>query len=199
MRITPVPHGLEDLVGKSGPRTPGLHMSHIYGELYQELEPNRYQKDTTPDPLRLEAGLAFESFLEDAFRARMLKGERPPEFEHIEPGFSTPILFNPDLIIFNGSTRLGEIKLTWASCREMPQTVSNGFPSKFSKWVVQMQAYCYCLDLCDAKLIGFFVNGDWDRSSMHPQLLAWDVTFTVRELKENWRMLMTFAQSKGML
>src|ERR1019366_4527140 len=115
MIVTPVAHGLEDLIGKSGPRTPGLHMSAIYGALYEQLEPARYTGGT-PDPLRLEAGLAFETMLETAIKDRLCGGGRPPELTSEEG-----ILFNPDLLIFNGHTRVGEIKLTWLSSREAPR------------------------------------------------------------------------------
>jgi hypothetical protein len=208
MKITPIKHGLEDLIGKSGPRTPGVHMSALYGDLYQDLEPTRYVRGGTPDPLRLEAGLAFEQFLEDALRVRLLQGERPPEFTHTEPGIVEPILFNPDLIIFNGATRVGEIKLTWMSSREMPREEANNFPDKVGKWITQMQSYCYCLETNEARLIGFFVNGDWQltrkggawsETKFAPELLAWNVTFTSRELRDNWSMLRNHGFDKGLI
>lgn len=205
MRITPVAHGLEDLIGKSpAARGSGLHMSDLYNSLYQTLEPKRYRKGTDPDPLILEAGLAFESFLEDALRARLLPGERPPEFTHHEPGIETPILFNPDLILFNGHTRLGEIKLTWASCSTVPREEAFDFPPKFSKYFCQMMAYCHCLETPYARLLAYFVNGDykWMRdknAKITPQLLAWDVEFTAREIEENWQMLISWARKQRML
>lgn len=194
--VTPVPHGLEDLVGKSsGVRTPGLHMSSIYNDLYQDLEPTRYVRGSEPDPLRLEAGLSFETFLEDALRARLCGGGRPDEMV-TEEG----ILFNPDLIIFNHVTRVGEMKLTWLSSRAVPREPSNCLPPKFGKYECQMKAYCRCLETPYARLIAFFVNGPYDRKSeLAPELLAWDITFTRRELEENWSMLMNHARAKKML
>lgn len=202
MIVTPVPHGLEDLIGKSGPRTGGLHMSTIYNDMFQDLEPKRYQRGTLPDPLRLEAGLAFESFLEEALRARLLGGERPPEMVSDEG-----ILYNPDLIIFNGVTRVGEIKLTWLSTSQIPTEISNGFPPKFDKYFVQMMSYCHCLETPYAKLIGFFVMGNYkfykDSSGQSrpcgPQLLAFDIEFSKRELAENWARMMSHAKTKKML
>ena len=196
MKITPVDHGLQNLVGKSmGPRSKGLHMSDIYGSLFQELEPKRYaHKADSPLPLlRFEAGLALESILEEGLKRRLV--ERPGEF-------TTPegIIFSPDLILFNGTTRVGEMKLTWLSSREVPREPSNGFPPKFDKYFVQMKAYCRCLETADARLIAFFINGDYDRKrNAGPELLAWDITFSKRELEENWAMLISHAKSKGML
>lgn len=198
MKITPVKHGLEDLIGKSTMvRGEGLHVSTIYNDLYQDLEPTRYRRGTVPDPLRLEAGLAFESFLEDALRQRLLPGERPSEFTHHEPGIDTPIFFNPDLILFNGITRIGEIKLTWLSTRDAPREPANAFPPKWSKYTCQMMAYCHMLETPYAKLIGYFVNGPY--TDMAPELLAWEVDFTARELQDNWDTLISQARLKRMI
>lgn len=199
MKIIPVSHGLEDLIGKSGPRSGGLHMSTIYNDLYQDLEPKRYKRGTIPDPLRLEAGLAWEAILETALRERFLKGERPPELVHEEPGCDTPILYNPDLIIFNGKIRVGEIKLTWLSSGKVPREPANCFPPKFDKYICQMMSYGHCLDTNLGRLIAFFVNGPWNWASMGPELLAWDLEFTKQEMDENWRMMMSHARLKGML
>jgi hypothetical protein len=193
MIITPVPHGLEDLVGVSGPRSGGLHMSTIYNDMFQDLEPKRFTRGTAPDPLRLEAGLAFETFLEDALRSRLVRSERPDEMVSDEG-----ILYNPDMIIFNGSTRLGEIKLTWMSSGEVPREVANGFPPKFDKYFVQMMSYCHCLETPYAKLIAFFVNGPYVHP-YKPELLAWDIEFSKRELAENWARMMQHARTKRML
>jgi hypothetical protein len=190
--IVPVKHGLEGVVGVSvGHRSPGLHMSNIYNDLYQDLEPKRFTRGTLPDPLRLEAGLAFEDMLEEGLKRRLC-GERPPEMV-TEEG----IFYSPDLIIFNGHTRLGEIKLTWMSSKEVPREAANGFPPKFDKYFTQMKAYCHHLDLGHARLLAFFVNGDYRPPK--PELLAWDIEFTPRELRENWQMLLNHARHKRML
>ena len=71
MKITPIPHGLEAWIGQStSGRGVGLHLSTLYNRLYEGLEPTRFVVGSTPDPLRLEAGLAFESFLETALKER---------------------------------------------------------------------------------------------------------------------------------
>lgn len=199
MIIQPIECSLADLgIGVStGPRSSGLHMSDIYGKLFQRLEPKRFDPSRPMDPLRLEVGLEFESLLEVQLKERLTNaGERPGEFT-TEEG----IIFSPDLIIYNGTTRLGEIKLTWMSCRELPlERIESGFPPKFDKWFVQMMAYCKHLDLREARLFGFFVCGEWDRSKGNPpQFRAWDIEFTKREIEENWRMLINFARQEKML
>ncbi len=171
------------------PRTPGLHISDIYGDLYERLEPKRY-KGGLPKAELLEAGLAFESILEEGLKNRL--AQRPGEILSPEG-----ILMSPDLILFNGCVRVGEIKLTWMSSRDMPTETVNGLPPKFSKWDVQMRAYCHVLDTEHARLIGFFVNNDYKPPT--PRLLAWDITYTQRELDENWAMLLRHAESMGVL
>ena len=190
MKVIPVSHGLDDIIGVSlGHRAPGLHMSQIYGDLFQDLEPKRFVRDAPMDMLRVEAGLALESVLEKGLRDRWC-AERPPE------QFTTEgIAFNPDMIVFTDKTRLGEIKLTWMSSKDMPREPSNNFPPKFNKYLCQMKAYGYHLELAHARLLTYFVNG----MGRAPELLAWDIEFTARELKDNWQMLLNHARSKRML
>jgi hypothetical protein len=195
MRITPSPHGLDLNVAAPGyVRTPGLHMSDLYNSLFQELEPKRFQKGGKPDELRMELGLAFEELLEEGLKERLVKqgGGRPGEFTTAEG-----IIFSPDLLLFNGHTTVGEIKLTWLSSREVPRVVDNNFPPKFDKWLVQMKAYCYALETASARLYAFFVNGDYKPPK--PELLCWDIEFTARELQENWALITNHGRHVGLL
>ncbi len=204
MIVTPVSHGLEDFIAQQPGyvRGKGLHMSQLYDALYQDLEPGRYTGGT-PDPLRLEVGLSLEAVLEEGFKKRFV--ERPGEF--VEPEYG--IIFSPDLIIFNSHVRVGEMKLTWLSTREVPREPSNSFPVKFAKYVTQMACYCHCLETPYARLIGFFINGDYAwirrgsrmRQGSHPgpELLAWDIQFTARELKEEWDAVINHAKHAGIL
>lgn len=195
MLITPCAHGLEHIVGKSGGERSHekLHMSDLYGRYYEVIAPRKHnQFISDAQPLYMEAGLSFETMLEGAVKTR-LSGERPGELT-TEEG----IVYSPDLILFDGGEpRLGEIKVTWMSSKEVPREPSNGFPPKFEKYFTQMMAYCYHLETPYARLIAFFVNADY--RPPRPELLAWDVTFTARELKENWQKLLNVARSEGML
>ena len=197
MIVTPCAHGLEDIIGQNEPgyiRTPGLHMSTIYNDYYQYQDPKRYDKTKPMDVLRLEAGLSWERLLEEAIKDRIgaMGCGRPGELIGPEG-----IIYSPDLIIFNGSIRLGEIKLTWMSSREVPREKDYGFPPKFEKYLTQMKCYCYCLETPYARLIAFFVNGDYRPPT--PELLAWDITFSPRELKEEWATMMNWARHRKML
>ncbi len=192
MKITPIPHGL-DLLKSDIERSPGLHMSAIYNDLFQDLEPKRFTRGGTPDPVRMAAGFCLEEMLEEGLKRR--HAERPGEFLTSEG-----IAYSPDLIIFNGSMRLGEIKLTWMSSKEVPRCAANTFPPKFDKWLTQMKAYCHHLETNHARLLAFFVNGDYRfGKGSGPEMLAWDLEFSARELRDNWSMLLNHAKSKGML
>lgn len=194
MLITPISsRELEETLCRStGDRSPGLHMSDIYNDLYKRLEPKRY-KGGPIDPGFVGMGLALEDAIEEALKKRLLGGERPGEFITAEG-----IAFSPDLIIFNGATRVGEIKLTWMSMREVPMDKpSSGFPPKFEKYFTQMKSYCHHLDTPYARLITMFINGDYKPPK--PKLACWDIEFTAQELHENWRMLTNHGKTMGVL
>lgn len=192
MIAKPIPHGVNLAQGAAGyVRGEGLHMSDLYSALYKDLEPERYDTGSPMDLQRVELGLAFEEMLERAFKDRLF--ERPGEFQTDEG-----IIFSPDLLIFEDDIiRVGEIKLSWLSSKDTPRDVNGSFGPKFDKWMVQIKAYCYHLETPYARLYFFAVNGDYKPPS--PQLLAWDLTFTPRELEENWRMLRNYAVRKGIL
>lgn len=165
-------------------------MSQIYGDLAQDLEPKRFVRGAPMDLLRVEAGLALETVLEKGLRDRWC-AERPPE-----QVTSEGIFYSPDMIIFDGGNpRLGEIKLTWMSAKDTPSEPATCFSPRFNKYVCQMQAYCYHLELNEARLLTYFVNG----RKGSPELLCWDIEFTKRELDNNWQKLMNHARHKRFL
>lgn len=193
MIITPVPHEL-DLTFNKAERTKGLHMSDIYNDLHKKLDPKRYGGHFTKDEqdAYMGAGMALEDMLEEGLIRRLSEcgGGRPGEFTSNEG-----IIYSPDLILFNGATRLGEIKLTWMSSKEVPREKATQFPPKFAKYFTQMKSYCYCLETGHARLYAFFVNGDYRKRT--PELLAWDIEFSKRDLEENWTMMMNHARHMG--
>ena len=212
MNIVAAEHGLD--LGRNAPgydRSPGLHMSTIYNSLYRALEPKRYGKEGDPLPMdKLEAGMIWEELLEAGFKQRpglAFQAWRPGEFRTEEHG----IAYSPDLIITNGDTRVGEIKLTWMSCKEAPvsleQAIAAGRPDlantrtefgpRFSKWFTQIQVYAYHLELLDARLIVLFINGNYKPPSPVP--LAWDLRFTPEELAEEWGMVLAHGKAEGLV
>jgi hypothetical protein len=195
-------------------RSPGLHMSDLYGSLYKELDPKRFDKRDAQgnplpfDELRMELGSTFEEALEPILRKRVITAERPGEFvtQHAVDCVHTRtpvaigdapcscgagVIYSPDHFLFNGVFRLGEFKLTWMG-------IGKGIRDpKFDKWFTQMKVYCYHLGTPYARLYAFFVNGDY--SDMSPQFPPpWDIEFTQKEMFEEWMALVRHGRKKGM-
>lgn len=216
MKIDEIDHGLILSAPTEGyVRTPGLHMSDIYDSLYKGLNPKRYDKrdpvtgEPLPfDELRMEVGTSFEEVLEPAVRERVVGAERPGEYatQHqsdclyagtrVLVGDPTcpcgaGVIYSPDHFLFNGVFRLGEFKVTWMSIRK-------GLTDpRFDKWFCQIKAYCYHLNTVYARLYGLFINGDY--KTYTPDLKSWDITFTQKELREEWSLLLRHARKQSML
>lgn len=203
MLVKSFPHNLNLAQPASGyHRSPGLHMSDIYGSLAKKLKPKTYDKrdkDGNPIPLdlsKMEMGLTFEELLEPAL-AESIFGGRPGEFfTGHEPECKQDsscdcllgIAYSPDHLFFTDTdVILGEFKLTWYSTKNAP------FDEKFDVWLWQIKSYLYHLQLLECYLYGFFVNGDYKPPS--PQLLSWHLTFKQHELDNNWAMLKSHARN----
>jgi hypothetical protein len=185
VKITAIDDGL-DLAISTGPRSPGRHISEIYGDLFSDLEPDRYKRDSPPNMLKMALGLAWETHLEKMLLHHGVLAYRPAECLSPEG-----IAYSPDLVIVNGEDRLGEIKLTWLSCR-LPIT-----DPKFDKWFVQMKAYCRWTEIPRCRLYATFINGNY-RDNREPTLKVYDFEFTAQELHENMAMLKSHGQHKGL-
>lgn len=190
MIITPLQHGI-DLLASDLVRSPGVHASDIYGDFYKKLNPQRYDYgDEAANPVLLALGTAWEKHLEYLLvKNGLVHVERPDEFMSPEG-----IAFSPDLIFFNGVTRLGEIKYTSMSGKDVPTEPTNNFPEKMSKFNCQMMLYAYWLGLNDGWLAVLFNHKPWA-----PDLRMFDIHWEDIELKENHQMLMNHAKSMGLL
>lgn len=190
MKVTP--RELEFPLAMTDPhRGEGLHVSDIYGSLYQDLEPERYRKDGTPPDLLMALGLAWEQYLEKALVANGVLCARPGEQMTAEG-----MKYTPDLLIVNGEDRLGEIKFTFLSAKVTPQD------KKFDKYLCQGKAYAYFTDIPRVRYYVLHVNGIWSfkvEGGHFPMLRIWDVEFTAQELKENYQLLMNHAKNEGMI
>jgi hypothetical protein len=214
MIVTEIDHHLSLAQGTPGyVRSPGLHMSALYGSLYQQLEPSRFKKDSSPDATRMEVGLAFEETLEEAIGRRLL-GERPGEFvtQHghecrhygaeVTIGDSVcycgaGVAYSPDHLIWNGDGvfRVGEFKVTWMSIKQGIRD------PRFAKWWTQIMAYCFHLGTRYARLYALFINGDytWKDPYGGPHLRCWDVEFQQHELSDEWATLVRHGRKVGLL
>ncbi len=161
-------------------RSPGVHASDIYGDLFRKLEPKRYDYPDDGNPLLMVLGTAWERHFEYLLGLNGVAVERPAEFMSPEG-----IAYSPDLIIFNGITRLGEVKYTSMSANDMPTEVTNNLPGKLAKYETQIKLYLYWLGLCDAWLAILFNHQPWN-----PQFRMYDLHYEDIELRENHAMCM---------
>jgi hypothetical protein len=104
------------------------------------------------------------------------------------------IAYSPDLIFFNGVTRLGEIKLTSMSAKDMPTEVCNNLPPKLDKYLTQMMLYAYWLGLTDGWLAILFLYRPFD-----PDLRVFELQWSPRELADNHAMCMGHARGMGVI
>jgi hypothetical protein len=190
VKVVEIDQPLDINAARPAERGTGLHVSEIYGSLFQELEPTRFIAGSKPNDILMAIGLAWEQWLERTLQAMGELVERPGEL--ISP---EGILYSPDLFVVNGKDRIGEIKSTQMSSRE-------GMDSpKFAKFHCQAMIYGYWTGIPRARFYILFLRGDYARSgpSGLPQYRVFDVEYGARELQENHSMLMNFARSKGML
>lgn len=188
MRVRAIDHGLQDVLGVSdGPRSKGLHASDLYGKLYQQLEPGRFDTGAPMNYTKMAMGLAWELYLESLLVRQGVQADRPGEFKTAEG-----IAFSPDLLVANGHSRVGEIKLTYMSNRD------DITAPKFAKWLTQVMFYCRNLGIPFARFYVLYVNGNY-KEQRDPILQAYDVEFSNRELEDNHQMLINVGKQEGLL
>lgn len=221
MQITPLVLSHDALIANSPGdiRAPGLHASDIYGSYYQESEPDRYKGDK-PAPLLLGTGMAIEDMIEEWLARQFAAGktheqiQRPGEFIYHgtfeDRQFSCA--YNPDLFIFNGSLRIGEIKGTWMSSHIDHQwlidadtqmahadDIKNALSEqKFDKYYTQIKLYCKFVGTPFARLYIFFIAGNYKRPYVS-QLISANIEFTQDEIDFEYQTMMYHALSKGLL
>lgn len=179
-----------------------LHLSTIYKDLMCDLQPKRFNRDPFKINPRVEAGILFESILEEAL-ARKFSTYRPGEIVSDEG-----IYMSPDGV--NLEQNCGEeYKCTWMSSRA-GVTDEDGQPlEKFVHWFIQMKGYAKWLYVDRFLLRVFFVNGNYNRSGLlrdgtidpdaGPCFKTFDIGFSEEEIEENWAMLINHARDKGLL
>lgn len=187
MRVTPIPHGL-DLTATDLVRSPGVHMSELFGDLYADLEPKRFKHTTAPNPLLLALGTAWENHLEFLIGKSGLEVLRPGELMTDEG-----IAYSPDGIIMD-DFRLAEYKYSSMGTKDLPTEPSTSLPQRFGKYLCQCMCYCYHLGTPKARLYFCSVNRPYD-----PELRVFDIEFTAQELQDNWSAVLNNARFKGLV
>lgn len=198
MQLTALPPvTLRDLVAaneQSATRTPGLHLTDIVRAILQRLDPKRFAKDfpTGASENWQEAGFIWEDVLTRALAARIdHDGE-----QRFRPGEITRdgIIGSPDGVCLapDGMVRVEEYKCTWKSARSFDL-----YDKKYLWWLLQIQGYCAMLDTTEADLHVLHINGDY--TGYIPQVSAWRLVFTPRELAEQWQSFLNTAKREGLL
>ena len=201
-------------------------MSDLYGDLYAQLEPDRYGKkpgvQRRPNE-RWGIGMAFEEMLEKGLILRVFNETsteevmRPGEFQTVHtPQCTRPmalrtkgcgckcgggVLFTPDLLIFNGVSRIGEIKLNSMGAKGAPWKLGEKydcFDPKFDKYFCQMKVYCYHIGTPFARLYSFSMR-EMVYFNEDDIFRGWDVQFEQWELDEEWEMLRRHGVTMGIL
>ncbi len=186
MIVTPIDYNL-DFLKSDLVRSPGLHASDIYGDFFKKLEPDRYGDGPLNGPL-MALGTAWEKHFEYILTANGINATRPTEMMSPEG-----IAYSPDLIIFNGEVRVGEIKLTSMSAKSMPTETCNNLPPKFDKYLCQMKLYAYWLELHHGWLGMMSIYQPYA-----PVFRGFNLEWSDRELHDNYTMLMNHARHTGM-
>ena len=96
-----VPHHHDiDLLASDLVRSPGLHASEIFGDLFEDLDPKRYKYEGPPNPVSLAMGTAWENHLEYLLLKNGVDVVRPGEF--LSPPLGRRkirVAYSPDLIM----------------------------------------------------------------------------------------------------
>jgi len=171
-------------------RSSGIHASDIYNDLFKKLEPKRYDYGDGPPNRELMAlGTAWEKHFEYLLRANGIDAQRPDEF--LSP---QGIAYSPDLIIFNGMTRVGEIKLTSMSLDELGLEQTNVLPQKFDKYVCQIKLYAKWLELLHGWLAVMSIRQPWA-----PTFWSANLDFTQAELDRNEAMVLNHGRHQKLI
>ncbi len=150
--------------------------------------------------MSLAMGTAWEKHLEYLLQKNGVNAVRPDEF--LSPPLGQRgirVAYSPDLVLFNGVVRCGEIKWTSKGAKGLPDTTTNCLPPKYDKYLCQLMLYTYWLrEEFQAEVQGWLslslMHQAWD-----PQFRCYNLDFTERELQENFQMCLNYAVEKGLL
>ena len=163
-------------------RSPGLHLSDITGDISKQLDPKRFSGEM--NPALLAAGNAFETVIARQLRLMFPGADKPGEFSSdgiaMSPDFLNPVYGCPE-----------EDKMTWTSGR-----LGLDHP-KLERYHRQGKSYCRVLGTDRILFRVLFVNGSYD--TYLPVLRTFLVTYSTRELRENWEMILQHGEDMGVL
>lgn len=174
------------------PRTEGLHISQIYHDInvtVGRLKANKFDEEQMKEYQNM--GFLWEHTVGEALRVSLESDVVVRPGEIIRDG----IIGSPDLFdLRNG--RLKETKATYKSFRRMGED-AGGLAKDFWIWKVQMMGYCHMIRTDECELIALFINGNYAPPA--PMTRSWLISFTGREMQDNWSMITGHARKRGWL
>ena len=174
-------------------RSPGLHLSTIIRDIQKDAGRMPDRPDIDPNDLEHFAAVGFlwERVLVNALTEMEIQNGAP-HVVRVPELFKDGIYLTPDAALLHlraGKTTLEEWKCKWESSRK-------GIDDK-EEWMMQIMGYCYVLGLDEAYLRVLYVNGNWKPPI--PRTRQYNITFTQRDLVENWQRILNHAKAKKML
>ena len=155
---------------------PGIHVTDLIAEIEEvlgvEREPLLFP---TPATYAL-VGIAWEVYVRS--RITECSWDIPVELDGV-----TGTL---DALSWGREPEVVECKATWMS--------SNKEPRDIWRWMCQVKAYCHMVGVRTAHMYILHLCGNWKPPT--PLVKEVELTFTERELEENWRMLVTHKEGK---
>lgn len=166
-------------------RSPGIHVSDVIHYICEKTgifkDPIERDEDD-PDMTWMQLGCA----LEDAIARRFAKAY-PGRYIRIGELEEDGLYLTPDL--WDQIDKVDtEIKFAWMSSRHEPDS------TKMKRYWWQVMAYCYVLETLRGRLIVVHAVGDWG-ANRAPVANTWEQTFTRGELRRNWDMLKSTAET----
>jgi hypothetical protein len=160
----------------------GVHlMSHIVTPMFNELFDEHYGSDITEEVRRtMEMGFMWE----DVIRARRQDIGHKADPITVDGITMSPDNYDPDTHIVH------EIKATYRSTKTTPDAIWT--------WVTQLKSYCWGMQSQIGQWHVLYICGDYGRP-MHPVMLDVEVRFSQKELTDNWKSVVNFAKSKGLI
>jgi hypothetical protein len=162
----------------------GVHVSSVIRWIEVKTGKREVRGDTPEErealALYTSMGWAWESLIRDALMRVWTNGYRR-DARWIAPGEleQDGIIGSPDWFDSEDCV-LEEFKCTYRSSNRPIET-------DWWHWMVQMKAYCYLLGVYKIRLRVFFVCGNY--KPIKPEIRMWELTFSDREVQDNWLMI----------
>lgn len=184
-------------------RTSGVHVSEIIKIKLLQIDPERYGQEFAEDQRDnlWHAGYLWEEIIAKVFAegrastSALVKGS-----EIVDEG----IYLTPDWIEIGTDPAgvehlyVSETKASWKSSREWGKDPNTAiWDKRFVGWRMQFGAYARALQTLHARLHVLWMNDDYTK--FLPKMRTYEITFTPRELDENWAMLKNTARKQGWL